>query len=332
MRIGGVWVGLGIGDVSEEIRNIKAFMRRKFSYASVLHDTTLYDEQMVRIVAEMQGRYAAQNRIGEHVPGIINVETKYAMGYLPRPTKAKPIVFTIEGHMSNMWQGPCAETARILEQQGVCRWQPVGYDTVSLPFNNRSGIDEFRRLLADRTLLPPGTPWGLACFSQGAIIGSEVWMRDINPPSGSLHWRRRDWRATLAFGSPYRQANVVAPFVPDPPRTNTQGISPYRMTETPTPQWAEVARRGDLYTEVDTSGDHVEFKTAVYLAVMNEWTGHPDSLLNQLLELSERPIPETIAMIKAITNGVMFLGNMGPHGGYDLQPCIAHMKNHLSGG
>lgn len=326
-----MWVGLGLGDTSDEVKRIKDFMRRKFSYAAVLHDTTLYDEQMVRVVAEMQGRYAAQGKIGEHTPGIINVETKYAMGFLPRPTKPKPVVFTVEGHLSNMFVGPCAETARILEQEGVIRWQPVGYDSVSLPFNNASGINELKRLLSDRTLLPPGTPWGLACYSQGAIIGSEVWLKDINPPTGSLHWRRRDWRATLAFGSPYRQKNVVAEWVQDPPRPNTHGISPYRMTDTPA-AWKEVARRGDLYTEVDADSEHAEFKTAVYLAVMNKWSGHPDSLLNQMLELYERPIPESLAMIKAITNGVMFLGNMGAHGNFDIRPGIAHMRHHLTKG
>lgn len=331
MRVAGVWVGLGLGDSSEEIRRIKGFMRRKFSYAANLADSPVFDEQMVAAVAEMQRRYAAQGRIGTHTPGVINVETKYAMGWLPRPAQAKPVVFTIEGHMSNMWFGPCAETARVLEQQGVCRWQPVGYDTVSLPFNNRSGIDEFRRLLADRTLLPPGTPWGLACYSQGSIIGSEVWLRDVEPPTGQLHWRLKDWRATLSFGSPYRQKDVVAEWIPDPPRPGTQGISPYRFTNTPK-NWKEVARRGDLYTEVDAEGDHTEFKTAVYLAVMNKWTGHPDSLLNQLIELQQRPVPEAIAMIKAITNGVLFLGNMSPHGAYDLRPGIAHMTHQLTRG
>lgn len=330
MRIAGQWVGLGLGDASEEVRSIKAFLRRKFSYAGSLGDHSLYDGQMVAVVTEMQRRYAAAGKIGEHVPGIINVETKYAMGYLARPAAPKPVVFTVEGHMSSMWLGPCAETARWLESNGLCKWQPVGYHNTALPFDNASGIRELRRLLADRTLLPPGTPWGMAIFSQGAIVGSEVFLRHIRPPSGDLHWRLADWRATLAFGSPYREQDVVAPWVQDPPRRGTGGISNVRMTNTPVDRWAEVARRGDLYTE-NEAGDSGEMKTAIYMAVQNQWSGHPDSLLNQMLELAERPLPEMIAMIKAIASGAMFLGDMRPHGGYDLGPCIDFMRVRLEG-
>ena len=54
MYIGGQWVGLGLGDSSPEVRELKRFMRRKFSYAKNLDDTTLYDQAMVIAVADMQ--------------------------------------------------------------------------------------------------------------------------------------------------------------------------------------------------------------------------------------------------------------------------------------
>lgn len=329
MRVAGQWVGLGLGDNGEEIRAIKGHMRRKFSYCAHLADTTLYDVPMVNAVTEMQTRYRVAGKIGPHTPGIINLETKYAMGFLPRPVKAKPVVFTVEGHMSNMWFGPCAETARILEQEGLVRWQPVGYNSTKLPFDNDSGIRELSRLLGDRALLPLGTPWAVACFSQGAIIGSETFLRHVFPRTGSLHWRLPDWRGTLAFGSPYRELDIVAEWVTDPPRPGTEGISDRRMTDTPTALWKEVARRGDLYAEVAAGQPATEHKRAIYKAVQNEWWGHPDSLLNQLIEISERPVPEMLAVIQAITNGVMFLGNMHPHGGYDLKPCIDWLRGQL---
>ncbi len=331
-----MWVGLGLGDSSDEIRRIKALMRQKFSYCRDLADTPVYDQAMVAAVAEMQRRYAAAGKLtaGRYIEGVINLETKYVLGVLPRPVKPKPVLFTVEGHMSSMWVGPCAETARLLEAEGVCRWQPVGYNNTKLPFDNASGERELRRLLADRTLLPPGTPWGLACFSQGAIVGSRVWLNDIRPKTASLHWRLDSWRGTLAFGSPYRERNVVADWIPDPPRPGTQGISNERMTDTPA-TWKEVARRGDLYTEnqTDSSGritQAAEHKTAIYLAVQNRWAGDPDSLFNQLTETITRPMPELIAMTQAIAGGAMFLGNMAPHGGYDLRPCIDWMRARLT--
>jgi hypothetical protein len=57
----------------------------------------------------------------------------------------RPVIFTVEGHLSNMWAGPCASNASLLEQQGVCKWQPVNYDCAALPFNNASGVNELFR-------------------------------------------------------------------------------------------------------------------------------------------------------------------------------------------
>jgi hypothetical protein len=200
---------------------------------------------------------------------------------------------------------------------------------VSLPFKNHTGIRELKRLLGDRDLLPLGTPWAMCIFSQGGIVGSEVWINEVLNPAGSLHWRLKDWRGTLAFGNPYREKDSIAEWVNDPPRSGTQGISPIRLEDTH-PWWKEVSRRGDLYAEnlPDEAG---EYRTAIYLAVQNKWSGHPDSLLNQLVELAQRPIPEMLGMIKAITSGVMFLGNMQSHGGYDLGPCINFLRQQLQG-
>ncbi len=50
MKIGGVWIGLGPGDSSEEVQHIKAHLRRKFSYAKHLADTPLYDREMWSVV------------------------------------------------------------------------------------------------------------------------------------------------------------------------------------------------------------------------------------------------------------------------------------------
>lgn len=335
MRVGGAYVGLGIGDSSEEVRKIKAHMRRKFSYAKDLVDTTLYDEQMVTIVAEMQRRYvyAGKLRTDGFMVGVINLATKVAMGYANPPVKPRPIIFTIEGHMSNPWNGPCAYTAQALEEQGVAWWQPVNYDTVRLPFNNQSGIDEFCRLLSLTELddgrggkrpFPAGTPFGYMHFSQGAIVGSRTYLEHLRPENGKLHWRLKDLKRVIAAGNPYREKGVVAEWIADPPKPNTQGISNVRMDNTPA-FWKEVARKGDLYTE-NTEDDAGEDKTAIYMAVQNQWWGHNDSLFNQLSELIKRPLVEGIAMFKAITSGVMFLGNMGPHGMYDLDPWINWMR------
>lgn len=331
MRVGGVWVGWGLGDNSTgdfTVRNAKAFMRKKFpSYAGGLADTNAFDQQMLDAVWEMQRRYFESGRL--HAPtGILDLDTQVVMGFKKAAPPVRPVLFTVEGHMSDMFQGPCAETARILESEGVCRWQPVGYNNTALPFDNASGQNELRRLLSDTVLLPPGTPWGMAIFSQGGIVGSKFFLEDVRPESGALHWRFKDFRGCLAHGNPYRENSVIADWVPDPPRPNTQGISDVRMTNTPA-NWKEVARHGDLYAE-NTVDDAGEDKTAVYKIVQNQWWGGPDSIFMQVFEIVQRPAQEVIAMIQAITSGVMFLANMTPHGGYDLGPGIEFMRSRLA--
>lgn len=327
MKINGQWVGWGLSDEDPKVADMKAFLVRKFAWVRdwvpALDLSPIYDATMTAVVGELQKRY------GLPVTGVMNYTTQKQCGYLKdAPQQAKPVLFTVEGHLSNMFMGPCAETAKTLEAEGVCRWQPIGYDNVSLPFNNASGENELRRLLSDRVLLPPGTPWGMAIFSQGGIVGSKVFLEHVRPENGSLHWRYQDWVGTLAHGNPYRENNVIAEWVPDPPRPNTQGISNIRMTDTPA-AWKEVARRGDLYAE-NTVDDAGEDKTAIYMAVQNQWSGHPNALLSQIVELIQRPVPETIAMVQAIVSGVMFLGNMTPHGAYDLGPGIDFMRRQLA--
>lgn len=70
MRIGSQWVGIGLGDSSEEVRKIKDFMRKKFSYARDLENTTSFDQPMLEAVIEMQRRYNASGKLktGKYTP------------------------------------------------------------------------------------------------------------------------------------------------------------------------------------------------------------------------------------------------------------------------
>lgn len=329
-----------IGDNDSSVSAAKKVLR-KYSYGIGLGDSRSYtDEFRVALIRFQQNVNAlidagkrATPRVNTH--GVLDWATKVQLGLIERavstspPQRAKPVLFTVEGHMSSMWVGPAAELGRVLEAEGLVRWQPTGYNNTKLPFDNDSGVNELARLLGDEVLLPRGTRWGTAIFSQGAIVGSQLMMRHVFPAYGKLHWRLKDWAGTVSFGSPYRERDVVAEWVADPPRAGTQGISDERMAQTPS-RWKEVARRGDLYTENEVS-DAGEHKTAIYKAVQNQWSGGPDSLLMQLIEIGQRPTVETIAVVQAIVSGVMFLGNMSPHGGYDLAPCLAFLRRSFDG-
>jgi hypothetical protein len=336
MNINGHYIGLGIGDTGAEIQKIKAFMRKKFSYAALLSDNTVYDAALAAVVSDMQARYAASGTLkpGTYTPGVINLDTKYAMGYLTRPPAELPIFFTVEGHLSDMWAGPCAATAQALEAEGRCRWQPVGYDNVSLPFDDSSGINELDRLFSDTAAFPLARPWLASCFSQGALVFCQFFMDQVQNPNGKHHNRFATWRGTLAHGNPMREKDVNAEWVPDPPKPGTQGIYDRHMTGTGpggvlAARWREVNRTGDLYAE-NSDDEAGKDRTAVCLAVVDGQLMGAGSLAERIWLLASNIGGEVWPLFQAIAGGVRFLLNMAPHGTYDLGPGIDFMRERLT--
>jgi hypothetical protein len=307
------------------------------SYMGHLADTNVFDQQFYDALVMMQDKLVSSGRLqpGKFIRGILDLETQVATTFKKSPYKPapehRPIIFTVEGHMSNPWVGPCAWIASTLEAQGVCWWQPVGYDTVKLPFNNKSGRDELIRLLNMRTLygpngeprpFPEGTPHGIMGFSQGAIITNQVYLDHIR--SGSLHWREKDLTRAIAFGDPYREKDVDSGWWSDPPKRGTQGISDRRMTNTPY-WWKSANRSGDLYAE-NPDDETGLYRTSIYkIAAENSWSGGPAGMLQRLTDLLN-PTDDILPIAKAILGGVMFLGNMQSHGGYDLGPPLEYMR------
>lgn len=344
MRIGGLWIGWGLGDNSKgdfTVQKAKAFMRIKFAkYAGHLADTNIFDQEMATAVFEMQHRYVLDGRLveGQFHWGVLDLETQYVMGFKRRPEAPLPIIFTVEGHMSNPFFGPCAFVAQTLEAQGVCHWKPVGYNTTAMPFDNESGVRELVRLYSgDKVEGPtidgrtvwwdfgPEVPSGIIDFSQGAIVGNEFKMRYIL--SGSLTWRERMLKRSLSFGNPYRELDQIAPWVPDPPKPGTAGISDRRFNVAGTPfgeKHREHSRHGDIYAE-NEQNEAGEKKTAVYKAVQGKFTGK-GSLLSEAMQIFSSPMSQVFPVAQAIWSGGMFVFNMGPHGTYDLGPATEWMR------
>ena len=334
MRIGGAYVGLGLGDVHEEVRRIKAHMRKKFSYARNLADTSLYDQPMVAAVTDMQARYAKAKQIGAHTPGIINAETKYAMGFLPRPPRAdtRALLLTVCGTSVPWWVGPDADTARAVEFK--YKWQPIGYPAQAVPMGPsiRAGRDELANqmnLHRDR-IVKHGC--ALAGYSQGALIVSETWQYDIKPTTGRLHWALPFVKKAVMWGNPMRQRGMVWPDAGGPPSpTTNQGVTETLLSDTPS-WWREYAHRGDLYTDVppDESGEN---RTAIWKLIRDgSIIKGPDSLLNQLLELGgfvkdSDQISEVTGMFKAMVDALTFFGQQTqPHTNYSTAEAIEYLR------
>lgn len=336
MRIGGAYVGLGLGDTSDEIRKLRAHMRRKFSYAKNLADTALFDQAMVDAVVEMQKRYnaAGQLKTGTYTPGIVNFTTKVVCGFVAPPPKVdtRPILISLCGTGVPWWVGPDADCARAVEFK--YRWQPCAYPAQAVPMGPsiQAGRDEVYVQMTKWR--PQIEQYGciLAGYSQGALALSETWEFETKPPSGRLHWALPHIKKAVMWGNPMRERGKVWPDAGGPPSPpENGGVTTQLMADTPD-WWRNYGHRGDLYTDVppDESGEN---RTAIWQIIRdgNMITG-PDSLLRQFLELGglvhdADQISEATGMFKAMVDAITFFGQQtAPHTNYDIQPAIDYLK------
>ena len=291
-------------------------LRRFKSYALGVNGLPLkndgyygYDEEKV------QKEY--ERRTGQFPDGIVSNHDIGALGL------AQPIIFTTEGHQSNMWFGPCADNARLLQVQGVAYWKPVGYLSNDLPFNNGSGVQELTRLIGseelpddDGTPFPVGTPWGIAGFSQGAMVVSDFLEQKIL--SGSLNWRLKDLKRTLCLGNPRREFGKCASWSPKPPPANTGGIMVHREFVTTGTKLEgihmENCNKGDQFS-VNTNDKAGWDKEAIAKIITeNSWVGGPAAILTRVLALIGNVPGEAIPAIMALIQAIMFLAsNPNPH-------------------
>lgn len=334
MIIGGQWVGLGLGDSSPEIRKIKKFMRAMYrAYAGQLADTELYDRQMVDVVLIMQGRLRDSGKLAaDKVNGIIGATTKYAMGYLKKDV-ILPLYFSAEGHMSDMNVGPVAWVGDVLHAEGRALHFPTYYENRSIPFKTNTGVVEIARRVGQTVQdngikFPPGTPWAMGGFSEGALLVSKFYLKYLQPGQ-PLHWRLKDLRGVLAAGNAYREKGVCAEWIPDPPAADHQGLSDVRLVNTP-PWWKEIARKGDLYTDNQSSGDRALFKTMCYkLIAEGSFSGGPAGFLARVIDLLS-PADDLIPVALAVYDGMRFVGNMSPHGVYNMDPAVQFLRERLA--
>ena len=163
-------------------------------------------------------------------------------------------------------------------------------------------------------------------YSQGAIVTSECWMIDIAPQNGRLHWLKPHLHKAITFGNPMRERGRVWPDPGGSPApSGSQGIADALMKDTPS-WWRDYAHKGDLYTDVE--GQSAEYKTAIYKVVMGARIMQgPDSLLSQILEVTQAPVREITAMFGAILDaGMFFAAKTGPHINYSSAFAAAYLR------
>lgn len=341
MYVGGQYVGLGEGippappDSSAEIAAIKAWLKPRFTPARLtLDDGPLFTPALTAEIKRIQGVRVSEGKLrpGEFIPGVINLATKYAIGYLKKEVFL-PLYFSAEGHMSDMWIGPMAWVGEVLRAEGRALHFPTYYDNRRMPFHTITGIDEMGRRLGQTVQdngvkFPPGTPFVLGGFSEGAMVVYGCYHKYL-APGCPLEWRRKDLRGVLSAGSPHREKGVVAEWIPDPPAADHQGIGDDRWVNTPW-WWKEIARKGDLYTDNESSGDRALFKTSVYkIVAQGKFSGGPAGFLARVIDLLS-PADDLIPLALAIYDGMRFVGNMSPHGAYNMDPAVQFLRDRLA--
>lgn len=340
--IGGKWVGLGLGDASEEVGKIRDFMRRKFArYAGDLPDTRtaagvpLFDEPMAAATLIMQSAYADEGRLKrELVNGYIGASTKVVMGYLSATeVDIRPMLFTVGGTGVPWWIGPDADLARALESS--YKWQPVGYPAAPFPMGKSisAGKERLRLDMEAHRAQIERNGFAMAAFSQGAIVIGEVWEEDIKPVNGRLHWAYRHFLKAVTWGNPMREIGRAWPDPGAPVASPTSGgVTPRLMVDTPD-SWRDYAHQGDFYTEVEPD-QAAENKRAVWAIIRGQdvFKG-PDSILAQVLEVlgvrkDARLLFEAIGIVRALLDTGMFfvVRRTTPHLNYDIRPAIDFLR------
>lgn len=318
---------LKLGDRSPTVRRWRQVMAANYSgYARVLGPLpTDTDEFGLRAVAWQQ---EYERRTFQVPDGIVSAQDLVA---LKIRTTELPLFFTVEGHSSDMFRGPVADTATQLEVEGLCHHLPTWYNNGAIPFDNQSGVDELARRLGQTTQdngvpSPEGTKIMLGGFSQGMIVLYDF-IEQYLMPGKPLEWRMDDVVGFLQYGNPCRATDS----------TGTHGLDPLKRFGLPgcvpeLPNVKEVWRRGDIFAE-NTDDKSGQIKAAIYQVVARgDLFSNPFSLTFQVMSMVSAPFTAVMPIVQAIISGVSFLGhNPNPHySPYDITDGLNWARQRLT--
>lgn len=318
---------LNLGDRNETVREWRRVMAKRFAgYARIRGELPTNTDEFGPRARAWQWEY--ESRTGQPIDGIVSDDDLRALGI---KVVVRPVFFTVEGHMSDMFVGPAAFVAEQLEREGRVVHRPTGYNSTKLPFDNKSGVNELvdridTKVFDDGVPFPEGTPWDIAGFSQGAMIVCEVMEKHVLPENGRLHYRLKDLHKGLCFGNPNRLLNQCAPWVPDPPEKDTQGIMDWHFDFLKYPElagkWQEHARTRDWYAENKLDEAGANMTAIAKIITTNSWIGGPASIVARIMDLFLNPFDGLIDVVWAIVRTFMGIAHLEAHGTYDLDPVL----------
>lgn len=328
------WIGWTVGMSSPVIATTKGHLQRSYSYLKALNTGTEYLPADQALIITWQSRVnadiAAGKRQGPAIPdvavavGAIDWASQVQAGTITVAPKPLPLVFTVEGHQSDLFTGPVADTATQLEREGLCHHLPTGYNNGAVPFDNASGVTElarrFSQIVQDNGVpFPAGTKWMLDGFSQGMIVVYDFCEQYLMPGK-PLAWRMPDCLGMLYYGNPCRALDSIAPWAAGQvSKTGTHGLDPLKRFGLPgcvpvLPNCMDDYREGDIFAE-NTDDKAGQIKAAVYQAVARgDVFSNPYSLAAEIGAALKAPVSMVLPILMAIISGISFLGDQpNPH-------------------
>lgn len=317
-------MSLQLGDRNETVRLWRQRMNDWFGplYTRLIGPLPTDTDEFGPRAKAWQQEY--ERRTGQPVDGVVSDTDLLGLRIPPNTRRNLPLFFTVEGHQSDQFRGPVADTATILEKEGRCHHLPTYYNNGAIPFDNQSGVNELARRVGQTVQdngvpSPAGTPILIGGFSQGMIVVYDF-IEQYLMPGKPLAWRMNDLRGGLFYGNPCRAKDSIAPWATGLiKKTGTHGLDPYKRFGLKgcvpvLPNTVDVYREGDIFAE-NTDDQSGEMKAAVYQAVArgNVFT-NPISLAWKIAGLFTPSFDEVLGIVKAITSGISFLGdNPNPH-------------------
>lgn len=352
----GTWIGYGVGDTDppnavstdpnyQAVTLLTTKLHDKYAWArsrGVVVSST-YDVAVAGTIEEFCTRTGLPVVRDPDGYAVATLAVRKRLGSYPPPAPILPLFFTVEGHMSDMWRGPVADTASLLEKEGRCHHMPTGYNNGALPFDNASGVSELARRVGQTVqdngvAFPAGTKWVLGQFSQGDIVGFDFYVSYLLPGQ-TLAWRTPDLLGVLAYGPPTRPTGSVAPWAAG------WGVNPGTHGLDPTRRWGingfpakpanvmHVVRGGDIFGENDDSMAG-QVAQAVYLAVARgDFTGDPHAVVPLIAKELSAPLDLVLGIFLEIVNGIKFLAtDPNPHySPYDIDGGVDWCRGLLQG-
>ena len=325
--INGKWIGWALGDVDPYVYDMKTYLHRKFKWVRdwtppLVLDKT-YDATFTAIVADMQRRY------GLPVTGVMNAATQEKCGVWKPQPQVKPWLFTVHGtgQPDPLGPGLPADVARqVLDKYN---WQPIGnYPATPFPMwpSIMQGVHELTNQISSK----PGK-FAMCGYSQGAVVVGQVLKHALMDPGGPLHYRLTDLTKVVFWGNPMRQQGIVTPdnYLPAAP-LDTAGILEDRLQglETAPFKVADYAHAEDMYASVGFDGMSENERAICKIIMGDGWNifAGPDSIISQIAELMQRPIPEAIAMFRAMVDAGSFFASGTKAHGYNIAPAVDFLR------